>query len=432
MVDRVGGAPPSDDNKGEWSAPITLAELERVPVTADDLLRRPDRHLPPDTAPVLASQTYISTEQDLQRFQIGDKLGAGGFADVWKAEDLTLGRTVALKFVRRSAPSAVAAAAHARVLAKVNHPNVVTVHDIVELRHPITADSADAIVMELLEGQTLEKRLRDKSFSGQELLKAGHGLLDAIGAYHVRDMAHMDLHEENVILASPELKVLDPLFYETSRFGRTDVLQSKQKRDVRDVRDILLRMLRHSEVSLESVAGFERTTGQSQPTLDVLRVELISAIQGMPVSDVAPRLTLSRSADTRLDVALAFEKAPGSDGKRHQYQLKALLKNTGDVIVPGVDFRIKFPTRFLLPDRAYQGERKHSATDTHRSFEDKEYGINIAPGDEYPRHLIDYQVTTDLFIRDKGEMDLPVTVDVYVNGRRVGSSTKPFRELQTF
>jgi hypothetical protein len=140
----------------------------------------------------------------------------------------------------------------------------------------------------------------------------------------------------------------------------------------------------------------------------------------------------SRSADPRLDVTLDYEKATNSDGKRHQYQLKALLKNTSDVVIPGVDFRITFPKRFLLTNWSYQGERRHSETETHRIFEDKEYSINIAPGEEYPRHLTVYQMTTDLHIRDRGEMNLPVTVDVYMDRRRIGSVTKPFKELQIF
>ena len=111
------------------------------------------------------------------------KLGAGGMADVYLCEDLTLGRQVALKvlssrfagdaqFVERFRREAKAAA-------RLNHPNIVAIYDWGEIGETYY------IVMEYVEGETLKERIRRRGrLNGSEALEIALGLLAAVGYAH--------------------------------------------------------------------------------------------------------------------------------------------------------------------------------------------------------------------------------------------------------
>jgi hypothetical protein len=229
------------------------------------------------------------------RFQNLTKLGDGGYADVWHAEDTTLGRIVALKLVRRSAPSSHDALAHARALARVEHDNIVRVYEITEVVDPTTNEVTSAMVMEFVSGSSLSQRLRGEGFNLEEAQRIGVGLLSALAAYHERDLAHTDLHDENVLLGPLHVKVLDPLFFETSTVRSTAALQNLQARDRRAVRDLLVCVLRHtSACSLEEVAVFERTTVGAD--LQILRAGFLTATAKLDASPVAPRAAPERLA----------------------------------------------------------------------------------------------------------------------------------------
>jgi serine/threonine protein kinase len=149
------------------------------------------------------------------RFQLLDKLGGGGMGLVWRAYDLALHREVALKEVRSGdsigAPDDTEAARQrervlreARALARLQHPNVVTIFHVVdtpELRHPW-------LVMELVSGGSLDDLLRDGPLPPADVARIGRGVLAALVAANRAGIQHRDVKPGNVLLRPDGTPVL--------------------------------------------------------------------------------------------------------------------------------------------------------------------------------------------------------------------------------
>ncbi|WP_414494512.1 serine/threonine-protein kinase [Streptomyces sp. S399] len=150
------------------------------------------------------------------RFELIARLGGGGMGLVWRARDLALHREVALKEVRPPDPALLEsdpAAARmlrervlreARSLARIDHPNVVTIHHIVdseEVAHPW-------LVMELVTGGSLQDRLAEGSLAPTEAARLGRGVLAALRAAHAAGIHHRDVKPANVLLRADGRPVL--------------------------------------------------------------------------------------------------------------------------------------------------------------------------------------------------------------------------------
>jgi serine/threonine protein kinase len=149
------------------------------------------------------------------RFQLLAKLGGGGMGLVWRAYDMALHREVALKEVRSSesidfADDTVSeqqrerVLREARALARLQHPNVVTIFHIVdtpELRHPW-------LVMELVTGGSLEDLLRNGPLSPAAAARIGRGVLAALNAASGAGIQHRDVKPGNVLLRPDGTPVL--------------------------------------------------------------------------------------------------------------------------------------------------------------------------------------------------------------------------------
>ena len=148
------------------------------------------------------------------RFQLGRQLGQGGMGAVWSATHTVTGKTVALKFL--SGPSEADDDSRRRLLREaraacsVRHPNVVQVHDVLELE-----GGAPVLVMDLLEGESLGDRLeRQTKLPPDELVRLVVPMVSALEAAHARGVIHRDIKPDNVFLAnrpdgSVDVKVLD-------------------------------------------------------------------------------------------------------------------------------------------------------------------------------------------------------------------------------
>lgn len=148
------------------------------------------------------------TGQMVSHYRIGERLGRGGMGIVFAAEDLRLGRQVAIKFLPAEAgadPEAVQRfLREARAISSLNHPHICTLHDIGD-HH-----GQQYMVMELLEGELLKSRIARGPIPIDEALVFGEHIADALDAAHGKGIVHRDLKPANLFITSRgQVKVLD-------------------------------------------------------------------------------------------------------------------------------------------------------------------------------------------------------------------------------
>lgn len=141
------------------------------------------------------------------RYRLEARLARGGMGEVWRAHDIHTDRPVAVKVAHADADASATERLRreARMVASLIHPNVVTVLDVTD------DDGEPAIVMELVEGETLADRLaRDGALGLPDAVGVADALLAALEAAHARDIVHRDVTPANVLLAPDgNVKVTD-------------------------------------------------------------------------------------------------------------------------------------------------------------------------------------------------------------------------------
>ncbi|HEY2737127.1 MAG TPA: protein kinase, partial [Thermoanaerobaculia bacterium] len=227
-------------------------------------------------------------------YRIESRLGSGGMGEVYRAYDSRLGRSVAVKLIRlESSGDAVARERfrrEARAAAGLSHPSIVQVHDIVE------SGEGDAIVMELVEGETLAQKIAAGPIRLGECARLAREIAEALAAAHARQILHRDLKPSN-IMVTPDghAKILDfglakrmddeaTLTHSAAVVGTFRAMSPEQARG--------LPLDHRSDLFSFGTLLYEMLTGQS-PFRGATTLETLTRVcsqRQMPVRDLRPEV----------------------------------------------------------------------------------------------------------------------------------------------
>lgn len=138
------------------------------------------------------------TGQTISHYRILQKIGVGGMGEVYLADDHSLDRKVALKFlpdVFTSDPERMACfEREAKLLASLNHPNIAAIHGLEE------SDGSHFLILELIEGDTLADRLKRGAIPVDESLELALQIAEALEAAHEKDFIHLRMKSGDLMM----------------------------------------------------------------------------------------------------------------------------------------------------------------------------------------------------------------------------------------
>jgi hypothetical protein len=144
----------------------------------------------------------IATGTKLGPYEIQSPLGAGGMGEVYRARDTRLERIVAVKVLPTNLSSDPSLRQRlereAKAVSKLSHPHICTLHDIGH------QDGVDFLVMELVEGETLEHRLIKGPLPPEQTIRFAAQIADALARAHKMGITHRDLKPSNIMLTKPD------------------------------------------------------------------------------------------------------------------------------------------------------------------------------------------------------------------------------------
>jgi tRNA A-37 threonylcarbamoyl transferase component Bud32 len=213
------------------------------------------------------------------RYVLGDVVGRGGMAQVYRAHDRVLGRTVAVKMMRAIVTGDADRARftdEVRMLARLSHPGLVTVLDAA------TSDDEPYLVMELVDGPSLAECCRGVALEPQRVAAIGAQLADALGHVHAAGIVHRDLKPANVLLGTDGRAQL-------ADFGLARIMSEAMRHTTTGAT-----VGTPAYLAPEQVRGNEITPAVDVYSLGLVLIEALTGAcpyQGLPVEAALARLT---------------------------------------------------------------------------------------------------------------------------------------------
>jgi serine/threonine-protein kinase len=241
-----------------------------------------------------------------RKYRIIDEIGRGGMGIVYKAEDTTLARSVAIKVLPETFtgdPESMARfEREAKLLASLNHPNIATIHGLEE------TDGKRFLVMELVEGETLAERISRGPLLLEQALKVCLQIAEGLEAAHEKGIIHRDLKPANVkITPDDKVKILDfglaKAFYEGT--GASDLSKSPPITGLMTEPGVILgtaaymspeqakgrRLDRRTDIWAFGCILYECLTGKRAFTGETVSDTMAAILRGEPGWDLLPAAT---------------------------------------------------------------------------------------------------------------------------------------------
>tara|TARA_R110002049_G_scaffold137374_3_gene297424 strand:- start:418 stop:2532 length:2115 start_codon:yes stop_codon:yes gene_type:complete len=175
---------------------------------------------------------------------------SGLYGIIWKGNQISLNRSVAVKIIKPEMENRESAIRHALKLARLQHRNIVTVYKIAKVKLPKSAQIVDAVIMEWLEGQTLKERLSKEKLTLTEVKYILDSIFNGLSYMHSRNLIHGDIHEANIIITEFEVKIIDPLSTSSITISShsSSLTENHTQRDVELLRPVIRHILYQSVI----------------------------------------------------------------------------------------------------------------------------------------------------------------------------------------